>query len=187
MRSRARLARSVVIYALAIIACLCLGGCSPSAQIANRATDIAQRAREDNAAWTRIEDGKADPGTEARAGRSRAEATIEDAHAIARLLTGVEDQHPILNTVVWVAGAGIAIAVVVLLWQTGLGTAIRVAVGWLPRKKVASAELAADMLDAARPEGDREMVAAMRAADPEFDAAFRRAQKRRKNTDATTR
>jgi hypothetical protein len=36
------------------------------------------------------------------------------------------------------------------------------------------------MLDPSRPEGDREYVAAMRAQDPEFDAAFRKAQAQRK-------
>jgi len=56
---------------------------------------------------------------------------------------------------------------------------MRVAIGWLPRKKVAAAELAVDMLDPNRPEGDREFIAAMRS-DPEFDAAYRKAKTRRK-------
>jgi hypothetical protein len=175
-------ARARLAFALAILCCLT--ACSPSAEIAGRATGIADRAREDDAAWTRVGDGKANLPVEARAGRARATATIDDAHTIARLLTGVEDQHPVLNVVIWVAGAVVALAVIVLLWQTGLGTAIRIAVGWLPRKKVASAELAADMLDDTRPEKDREMVAAMRASDPEFDAAFRKAQTRRKAPNA---
>jgi hypothetical protein len=72
------------------------------------------------------------------------------------------------------------IAVAVILWQTGLGAAVRVAIGWLPRKKVAQAELAADMLDPNSPEGDREMIAFMRSQDAEFDAAFKRAVSRRK-------
>jgi hypothetical protein len=66
-----------------------------------------------------------------------------------------------------------------VLWQSGAFTAIRIAVGWLPRRKVAQAELALDTLDESRPEGDRELVAALRS-DPEFDAAFRKARKRRK-------
>jgi hypothetical protein len=75
----------------------------------------------------------------------------------------------------------LVLAIIVFLWQTGIGQAIRVAVGWLPRRKVSQAELAVDMLDPARPEGDREFVAALRAQDPEFDAAYRKAQTRRKN------
>jgi hypothetical protein len=75
----------------------------------------------------------------------------------------------------------IAVAIVVVLWQTQLGTLIRVAIGWLPtRRKVSQAELAVDMLDPNRPEGDREFVAALRQ-DPEFDSAYRKAQTRRKN------
>jgi hypothetical protein len=85
-----------------------------------------------------------------------------------------------LSTLKW---WGIAVAVVgiaFLLWQSGVGTAIRIAIGWLPRKKVAQAELAADMLDPNSPEGDREYVAFMRSQDAEFDAAFKRAVSRRK-------
>jgi hypothetical protein len=52
----------------------------------------------------------------------------------------------------------------------------------LPRRKVAAAELALDTLDDSRPENDRELVAALRV-DPEFDAAFRKAQKRRKTQE----
>jgi hypothetical protein len=66
-----------------------------------------------------------------------------------------------------------------VLWQSGAFTAVRIAIGWLPRRKVAAAELAVSTLDDSRPEGDRELVAALRA-DPEFDAAFKRAKGRRK-------
>ena len=71
--------------------------------------------------------------------------------------------------------AGVAVAFV--LWQSGAFTALRIAIGWLPRRQVATAELAADMLDPARPESEREFVAAMRARDPVFDAAYRRIKK----------
>jgi hypothetical protein len=72
----------------------------------------------------------------------------------------------------------VAVAVVVLLWQTGLGQAIRIAVGWLPRKKVSDAELAFSMLRPESKEDPREYVAARRGADPEFDAAWRRLSKK---------
>jgi hypothetical protein len=78
------------------------------------------------------------------------------------------------------AVAVVAVALVIVLWQTGIGTAIRVAIGWIPRRKVVAADLAVDMLDTDRPEGEREMVAVMRAQDPLFDAAFRKSKTRRK-------
>ena len=96
-------------------------------------------------------------------------------------LSQVEDKTPAWMTMLqWWGIALAAVALLVILWQSGALTGLRILVGWLPRKKVAQAELAVDMLDPSRPEGDREYVAAMRAQDPEFDAAFRKAQKRRK-------
>jgi hypothetical protein len=96
-------------------------------------------------------------------------------------LSGVEDKtSPYLTAFIYGAVAVVAVALVVLLWQTGLGTFLRIAFGWLPRKKVVAADLAVDMLDTDRPEGEREMVAVMRAQDPLFDAAFRKSKTRRK-------
>ena len=93
-------------------------------------------------------------------------------------LPNVEDQTPAwLSVVGWVAIAVVSVAAAIILWQTGIGTAIRVAIGWLPRKKVSDAELAAGMLDPNDPEDAREYVAARRASDPEFDAAWRRLKK----------
>jgi hypothetical protein len=80
-----------------------------------------------------------------------------------------------------IAAAAIVVGVCYLLWSSGLGTFVRIAIGWLPRKKVSQAELAVDMLDPSRSENGREMIAAMRS-DLEFDAAYRRAQSRRKKT-----
>jgi hypothetical protein len=88
-----------------------------------------------------------------------------------------------LSTLKW-WGIALAVAgVAFVLWQSGAFTAVRIAIGWLPRRKVAAAELAVSTLDPSRPEGDRELVAALRA-DPEFDAAFKRA-KGRKQKGAT--
>jgi hypothetical protein len=105
----------------------------------------------------------------------------ELAAGVAVDLSQVEDKTPAWMTMLqWWGIALAAVALLVILWQSGALTGLRILVGWLPRKKVAQAELAVDMLDPSRPEGDREYVAAMRAQDPEFDAAFRKAQKRRK-------
>ena len=81
-------------------------------------------------------------------------------------LPDLEDKEPAwLSTLVWVSAAVVAVAVVVLLWQTGLGQAIRVAVGWIPRKKVSDAELAFSMLNPESKEDPREYVAARRGAE----------------------
>ena len=149
-----------------------LAGCSPVERIAGNTNVI----RED--AQALIDHGNAIKDAEVVDRATRIDENAADIHV---QLTKVQDITPAwLSTLKW---WGIAVAVggiAFLVWQSGIGTAIRVAVGWLPRRKVAQAELAVDMLDPDRPEGEREYVAAMRAQDPEFDAAFRKAQTRRK-------
>lgn len=66
------------------------------------------------------------------------------------------------------------IAVVVILWQTGLGTVIRLAVGWLPSRKVNEAKLAVSALDDTDPVTMREYIAVKRSSDPLFNAAWKK-------------
>lgn len=146
--------------------------CSPVERIAGDTNAIRTDAQ------ALIDHGHAIKDAEVVERATRIDTTAADIHV---QLTQVQDITPAwLSTLRWwgvaVAVAGIAF----LVWQSGIGTAVRVAIGWLPRKKVAAAELAVDMLDPNRPEGEREYVAAMRSQDPEFDAAFRKAQTRRK-------
>jgi len=157
--------------ALLILMLICVA-CSPVERIAGNTNVIRQDAQ------ALIDHGNAIKDAEVVDRATRIDENAADIHV---QLTKVQDITPAwLSTLKWwgiaVAVAGIAF----LVWQSGIGTAIRVAVGWLPRRKVAQAELAVDMLDPDRPEGEREYVAAMRAQDPEFDAAFRKAQTRRK-------
>jgi hypothetical protein len=149
-----------------------LAGCSPVERIAGNTNVIRQDAQ------ALIDHGNAIKDAEVVDRATRIDENAADIHV---QLTKVQDITPAwLSTLKW---WGVAVAVggiAFLVWQSGIGTAVRVAVGWLPRRKVTQAELAVDMLDPDRPEGEREYVAAMRAQDPEFDAAFRKAQTRRK-------
>ena len=146
--------------------------CSPVERIAGDTNAIRTDAQ------ALIDHGHAIKDAEVVERATRIDTTAADIHV---QLTQVQDITPAwLSTLRW-WGVAVAVAgISFLVWQSGIGTAVRVAIGWLPRKKVAAAELAVDMLDPNRPEGDREYVAAMRAQDPEFDAAFRKAQTRRK-------
>jgi len=161
-----------VIYIAVIIVSL-LAGCSPVSRIANNTNEIRTQAQ------LLADHGMAINDPVVVTGATRIDTLAAGIHIA---LGGVEDKESAwLNTVWMIAAAAVVVAVVVFLWQTGLGTAVRVMVGWLPRKKVSQAELAVDMLDPSRSENGREMIAAMRS-DPEFDAAFRKAQSRRKKT-----
>jgi type II secretory pathway component PulL len=148
---------------------LLLAACSPVQRIADRSNEIRAEAQ-----VLRQHGQQADD-----------EVVVHHADVIDGLaadihgeLPGVQDKVPAwLSTLKWwgIALAGVAVAFV--LWQSGAFTAMRIAIGWLPRRQVATAELAADMLDPSRPESEREFVAAMRARDPVFDAAYRRLKK----------
>lgn len=147
-------------------------GCSATQSVSNSANEIRSEARL-----------LATHGTET--GDAVVVAKAERIYALAAnihdRLPGLEDKTPAwMEMLMWGAIAVISVTVVVFLWQTGLGSAIRIAIGWLPRRKMAQAELALDTLDESRPESERELVAALRSQDPVFDAAFRKAQQRRK-------
>ena len=148
-----------------------LAGCSPVSRIANNTNEIRTQAQ------LLADHGMTINDPVVVTGATRIDTLAAGIHIA---LGGVEDKTPAwMSMLTWIAIAAVVVAVVVLLWQTGLGTAVRIMVGWLPRKKVSQAELAVDMLDPNRAESGREMIAAMRS-DPEFDAAFRKAQSRRK-------
>ena len=159
----------------AIVLVLFLAGCNPVARISANATAIR------NEAGALIDHGNAIGDQVVVQGATRID---EHATAIHGDIPSVQAITPAwLSTLKW-WGIALAVAgVAFVLWQSGAFTAVRIAIGWLPRRKVAAAELAVSTLDPSRPEGDRELVAALRA-DPEFDAAFKRA-KGRKQKGAT--
>jgi len=158
-----------------VVLIVLLAGCNPVARISANATAIR------NEAGALIDHGNATGDQIVVQGATRID---EHAAAIHGDIPSVQAITPAwLSTIQW-WGIAVAVAgVAFVLWQSGAFTAVRIAIGWLPRRKVAAAELAVSTLDPSRPEGDRELVAALRA-DPEFDAAFKRA-KGRKQKGAT--
>lgn len=156
---------------LAVLLVLALAACNPVARISSNATAIR------NEAGALIDHGNAIGDQVVVQGATRID---EHAAAIHGDIPNVQAVTPAwLSTLKWWGIALASMAVALVLWQSGAFSALRVAVGWLPRRKVAQAELAVDTLDESRPEGDRELIALLRS-DVEFDAAFRKAQQRRK-------
>lgn len=155
------------------LAVLVLSGCSSLGKVSEHANEIRTEAH-------LLETHGRETGDKQVV--DSAKRIYELAADIHERLPHLEDKEPAwLSTLVWVSAAVVAVAVVVLLWQTGLGQAIRIAVGWIPRKKVSDAELAFSMLHPESKEDPREYVAARRGADPEFDAAWRRLSKKEAN------
>lgn len=159
------------VLPLSIACCELLTGCSPVARIADRTNEIRNEAQALRHHGEQVDD----------------QVVVHHADTIDGLaadihseLPGVQDKVPAwLSTLRWWGIAVAGVAVSFMLWQSGAFTALRIAIGWLPRKSIAQAEMAADMLDPARPESEREFVAAMRARDPAFDAAYRKVKKGR--------
>lgn len=155
-----------------LLAVLLLAGCNPVARISSNATAIR------NEAGALIDHGNAIGDQVVVQG---ATSIDEHAAAIHGDIPNVQAITPAwLSTLKW-WGIALAVAgVAFVLWQTGIGTAIRVAVGWLPRRKVRDAEMAAAMLDDDKTENPREYIAARRGSDPAFDAAWRRIKNKEK-------
>jgi hypothetical protein len=145
-------------------------GCSELAKVSRNATAIQSESQ------ALIDHGIAVGDKEVVTRAERINVLAGDIHGS---IPHLEDRTPAwLSTLWWVAAAVALVAAAIILWQTGLGTAVRIAIGWLPRKKVIDADLAAGMLNPDKPEDAREYVAARRASDPEFDAAWRRLHKK---------
>jgi hypothetical protein len=157
---------------------LLLVGCSASERIAVEANGISDRASNIHALAIRIGERSAEPDTISDAASIATEA-MQIRHGVAEIhtaLPGVTDKvSPIWATLKWVAIAAAGAAAVWLLTASGILAAIRAALGWIPKPKARAASLLAAAVDDSRPETTREAIAAMRAQDAEFDAAFRRA------------
>ena len=113
-----------------------------------------------------------------------AEIILGESKDIADALSGVKDITPWwANLMQYGFIAIIFIGIVIILWQTGIGQAIRLAIGWIPSNKKKEAALAQSVLSDKNPETVREWIAAKRLSDPEFDAAWRKEQNARTKTD----
>jgi outer membrane murein-binding lipoprotein Lpp len=154
-------------------------GCSPTHRIASTATAVGTEAAAISRLSERIESATAEPGIRADAAEihDRAERIDRHTQTIYMSLPGVQDVTPWWASLLgWIAIATAGVASAWLVHALGVGQAIRLALGWIPRPKVAEARLAAAVADPDKPEDIRELIAARRASDPLFDAAWVKAR-----------
>lgn len=153
---------------LAVVALALLAGCNPVAKIAQSSNGIRVEAQALVSHGQQVGDDEV---------VKRAQRIDGLAAGIHEDLADVEAKtNEWVSMFSWVAIATVAVVVLVVLWRSGAFTAIRIAIGWLPRRKVTDAELASKMLGDDE-ETPREYIAAKRASDAEFDAAWRRINK----------
>jgi len=160
-----------------ILTCLLSLGCSASRQIAVEANTISQQAHEiqklaEQIDHTSLELSSKESATQIRDHAIAIQTSVDSIHAA---LPGVKDITPWWADLIrWLLIAAAGAALVWLLYATGAASAIRVAIGWIPRRKINEAEMAAATLDQNRPETLREWIAMKRSTDKEFDAAWKR-------------
>ena len=164
---------------------LALVGCSASKQIAIEANSISERA----VTICQLSDEIADISTQPEVLALNAKIAAEGVaiqgkvRQIHKTLPGVHDVTPWWAVLLqWVLVAAVGGMLVWFLYSSGAMVAIRLAFGWIPRKKVLDADMARATLDSDRPETIREWIAVKRSSDKEFDAAWRRGAE----TDGTT-
>ncbi len=154
-------------------------GCSATKEIASSASVAASAAHSISERASFIVANSSQPEIVAAAVVIKGDTAVilHEVSQISTAVAGVKDIVPFWGLVQWALGAVVAVALVVLLFQTGIGTLIRVAIGWIPRKKQMDADLARQAMSDQDPTTMREYVAARRASDPLFAAAWKEGAK----------
>lgn len=170
--------------------------CSDTQRIADASGVIRSNASESKARFERIEaNADTDPPAvkaDAKAGKREQVAILAASEDIVRALPGVKDVTPWWASLLsWGLIALSVIGVVALLWMTGLGAFVKrllAAVGlMIPAAERREANLAAKAIDYGSDVSVREWIAARRASDPMFDAAYRRERRDRKKRASAER
>jgi len=162
-----RIAMGVGAAIILLLVLTAMIGCKSAPQrISERAVEIRETAQSSKDRF--IQAG--DP-----AGKREQEHIMSLANEISVDSTLVDPTEPWwLPLVEYGVVAAILLAIVAILWQTGIGTAMRSMLGWLPRKSVSAAKLLHEAVDQEHETSVREAVAALRVMDPALDAAYRR-------------
>ena len=164
-----------------ILTCTLVLGCSASQHIAEEANTISASAENiaklaEQIRHTSKELESIRIATDIKNEALQIREGVAEIHAT---LPGVRDVTPWWASLLqWGLIAFVGGLAAWFLYSSGAVTAIRVAIGWLPRRKVEEAQIAVAALDESRPETAREWVAARRAADPEFNAAWLKAREK---------
>lgn len=177
--------RKEIRLTVAIAAMIALGGgCSAARAIASNANTIHIEAADIVALSQDIERRAADDFIRAAAAAigDKAKTIQAAAQTIHATLPGVVDRVPWWGSLLtWISIAAAGIAVAWVLHSSGALVALRVAINWLPRKKITDAEMAASALATDQPETMREYIAMRRGSDALFAAAWKQNERTNKS------
>ena len=169
------MAWSKAINFICVCAFILSGGCSAAKEIAASADHAATLAHSvyTRAQWITTHSAEPDTIKAATAIQADALAILAETSDITVAVSGVRDiQSAYVTALIWASAAVVFASISFLLWQSGAGVALRALAGWIPRRTQNEAALARQMLSD-DPTTAREFVAAKRASDPLFNAAFK--------------
>jgi hypothetical protein len=163
---------------------------SPTKTIAENATVVQESAQSSKERFQKIEEATKTELIDVESIQSESQAGVQEQEVIINLtkstlvaLTKVEDEVPwwaSLLTYIMITLS--LISIVFLLWYTGLGNLLKgifYSLGlFIPKAKLEQADIARKALAQDNPVTAREMVAALRASDPAFDAAFKKTKEK---------
>lgn len=170
-----------------------LGGCSATEAIANETNEVRHRADASRAAaWFIFERIGEVPAEEIKAKASEIAAAqtaiIEATDVIHTELTKTQNTVSLWTKILyWGVIALVVLGLCFLLWKSGLGTLLQTLVSYVPRKKRRLGDMIVDVMDPDEPEGERELVAALRAQDPQLDLAVRNAKAKKEMQCSSSR
>jgi len=150
-------------------------GCSSSREIATSATVVGENAHAIREGSERIftTSKQSEIRATAKDITQRSDVILKEVGDIQASVPGIRDVTPAWMTLLlWVAVALGVLGAAWILTASGALSAVRVALGWLPRKVRDDSAMLKATLDQADPVSLREYVA-MRRSDREFDAAWK--------------
>ena len=170
---------------LVLIALSLSSGCSGVKTISNRTVDIASLAQSSKTRFEIIEEEARKTelidqvliASEASRGVKEQIEIIENTNDIVKVLPTIEDSVPWWATLLqYGLIAASIIGVLAILWYLGLGYPIKALMRnfslFIPKGKKSAAKLLVEANDPTKETSIREMIAVLRATDPDFNAAY---------------
>jgi hypothetical protein len=180
------------IIIVSVVVAMCTGCSSPTRSVSRNASIVTAEAPRIVQEADAI-DGLLSGSVYEAPARISTDQIRRSASMVEKAGSGIRDRVPmiqdrpttfgrLIDALSWWGKAILVIAVLIFLWYLGVGSLIRrilVSIGlWIPARKITRARMLTGALDAdddeEREHRLRESIAAMRARDPEFDAAWER-------------
>jgi hypothetical protein len=160
-------------------------GCSYVEAISNETENIDNLSQSSEERFVKILDisDVKEIDVEAEHGIIEQQAIQNSVSEIRQVLPRVEDKDPSWMVLLGrLSFAGILIAIIILIWQTGIGTLIRrllySVTFFIPRKSRRDAEMDLKIADEKDDMDIREAIASKRSSDPAYNAAYEKLKKK---------